>query len=102
MRTNLEVLAIEFRGQIESTRAKSTMRIEAVKQEASTWADRFKSDLFSEAKASPLPPIRNRARICARACGGDGVPFLSLPWVQQRTVASIGCDKKCACVCVCG
>ena len=41
-RAVLEALATELRGQIESTRAKSTVEIESVKQEASTWAEKFK------------------------------------------------------------
>ena len=45
-RAVLEALATELRGQIESTKASSTVEIESIKREASTWADKFKSDLF--------------------------------------------------------
>ena len=45
-RAVLEALATELRGQIESTKASSTVEIESVKREASTWADKLKSDLF--------------------------------------------------------
>ena len=59
MKGVLEALAIEFKGQIESTRAKSTVEIEAVKQEASAWADRFKSDLFSLMESSKASASTN-------------------------------------------
>ena len=47
MRADLEGLAAELKSQIDSTKASSAVQIEAVKNEASAWAEQFKSNLYA-------------------------------------------------------
>ena len=46
MRADLEGYAAELKSQIDSTKSNSAMQIEAVKKEASDWAEKFKVNMF--------------------------------------------------------
>ena len=46
MRADFEAYAIELKNQMESAKASSTTQIEAVKTEASDWAEKFKVNMF--------------------------------------------------------
>ena len=47
IRADLDTLAVELKTQIDSTKANSAVQIEAVKNEASAWAEQFRSNLYS-------------------------------------------------------
>ena len=61
MRADLEALAIELKDQVDSIKTSSSTQIEGVRDEASKWAETFKSNLYAIMGAGNLDIPEARA-----------------------------------------